>query len=120
MPQARHYGDDLLDVCYIYTLDSKFIDEARAAAGGDLLDARTLRLRSGLREFTLVSEQRAAGASDKLDYRALGRALAATLSGDLGLSDDPATNRRLFERAGWDFRADILDMPRSASVSALE
>jgi len=119
MPQARHYGDDLLDVCYIYTLDSKFIDEARAAAGGDLLDARTLRLRSGLREFTLVSEQRAAGASDKLDYRALGRALAATLSGDLGLSDDPATNRRLFERAGWDFRADILDMTQEGEVEHL-
>jgi type III restriction enzyme len=120
MPQARHYGDDLLDNCYIYTLDSKFIDEARAAAGGDLLDARTLRLRPGLREFTLPSEQRAVGAADRLDYRALGKALAATLAADLGLSNDLGRNRKLFERAGWDFRSDLLDTTQEGSVEHLK
>lgn len=119
MPQARHYGDDLLDNCYIYTLDSRFIDDARAAAGGDLLDARTLALKPGLREFTLPSEQRAAGATDSLDYRSLAKALASSLSTDLGLTRDLDRNRRVFERAGWDFRSELLDTTQEGSVEHL-
>ena len=45
MPEARHYGSELLDCCYLYTLDEKFTESVKLSLGKDALDARRLLLR---------------------------------------------------------------------------
>ena len=33
MPEAKHYGEDLLDCCYLYTLDEKFTESVKLSLG---------------------------------------------------------------------------------------
>ena len=42
MPEAMHYGSDLLDSCYLYTLDEKFTAGVKQSLGKGALDACTL------------------------------------------------------------------------------
>ena len=39
MPEAKHYGSDLLDSCYLYTLDEKFTESVKLSLGTGALDA---------------------------------------------------------------------------------
>jgi len=57
MPEAKHYGDDELDNCYLYTLDEKFIEGAKEKLGKDALDASLLHLKDEYKEIELPSEK---------------------------------------------------------------
>lgn len=56
MPEAKHYGEDLLDCCYLYTLDEKFTESVKLSLGTGALDAYKVFLKPEFRTFTLVSE----------------------------------------------------------------
>ena len=56
MPEAKHYGSDLLDCCYLYTLDEKFTESVKLSLGKDALDACKLFLKPEHRGFEIVSE----------------------------------------------------------------
>ena len=56
MPEATHYGSDLLDCCYLYTLDEKFTESVKLSLGKDALDACKLFLKPEHRTFEIVSE----------------------------------------------------------------
>lgn len=43
MPEAKHYGSDLLDSCYLYTLDEKFTEGVKTSMGKGALDAATMK-----------------------------------------------------------------------------
>lgn len=58
MPEAKHYNDDDLDSCYLYTLDDKFIEGAKQQIGKGALDASLIKLKPEFKEIELVSEQR--------------------------------------------------------------
>ena len=50
MPEAKHYGEDLLDCCYLYTLDEKFTESVKLSLGTGALDAyKVLRLSANLK-----------------------------------------------------------------------
>lgn len=55
MPEARHYGSDLLDSCYLYTFDEKFTAGVKMSLGKGALDACTLFLKNEFKEITLTS-----------------------------------------------------------------
>ena len=57
MPEAKHYGDDDLDNCYLYTMDEKFIEGAKSKLGKDALDASLLHLKDAYKEFELPAER---------------------------------------------------------------
>ena len=56
MPEAVHYGDDLLDSCYLYTFDTRFTEGVRRELGSRALDAKRLFLRPEHKAFALVKE----------------------------------------------------------------
>lgn len=58
MPEAHHYGKDLLDSCYLYTFDEKFTAGVKLSLGKGALEAVTLFLKNEYKNFTLTSEQR--------------------------------------------------------------
>lgn len=58
MPKARHYGNDALDSCYLFTFDSKFTQGAKATLGKNALSAKTVFLKNEYKKFSLVKEQR--------------------------------------------------------------
>lgn len=65
MPEARHYEDDLLDFCYIYTFDEEF----KAGLLGEVdraYEMRRLFVKDKCKTFTLTKEMR------DLDYDGLG------------------------------------------------
>lgn len=58
MPEAHHYGKDLLDSCYLYTFDEKFTAGVKMSLGKGALEAQTLFLKNEYKDITLTSEQR--------------------------------------------------------------
>ena len=58
MPEAKHYNCDLLDYCYIYTLDTKFKQGLVSNMGKDALKAETLYLKKEYKKFQLMGEHR--------------------------------------------------------------
>jgi len=56
MPEAKHYGEDLLDCCYLYTLDEKFTESVKLSLGTGALDAYKVFLKPEYRSFTLISQ----------------------------------------------------------------
>ena len=57
MPEAKHYDDDDLDNCYLYTMDEKFIEGAKEKLGKDALDATLLHLKKEHTDIELESER---------------------------------------------------------------
>ena len=58
MPEARHYENDLLDSCYLYTLDEKFAESVKTTLEKGALDAKKLTLKPDIRKFSLSSQKR--------------------------------------------------------------
>ena len=58
MPEAKHYNSDLLDSCYLYTLDEKFTAGVKMSLGKGALEAYTIFLKNEYKSITLTSEQR--------------------------------------------------------------
>lgn len=94
MPEAHHYGCDLLDTCYLYTFDEKFTEGVKAALG-DALDAKTIFLKNEYKKISLVKEQRSAVSGGK-DLRETTKAVAEYFSSALGHG---APNEKLREFA---------------------
>lgn len=55
MPERKHYGNDLIDNCYVYTLDSEF-KEGLTEALTDSFYTYQYKLKSDAPSFTLVKE----------------------------------------------------------------
>lgn len=60
MPEVQHYGNDLLDSCYLYTFDEKFTEGVKLNLGKNALNARKIFLKEQYRRITLISEQKSA------------------------------------------------------------
>lgn len=107
MPEARHYGDDALDGCYLYTFDEKFTERLRAGFGRRALDARNVFLKDEHRAFALMKEQRTM-VSETQDPRLALTALRGLLDEAYGLTEDVRGNLRRLARAGWEVGEAVL------------
>lgn len=56
MPEAKHYENDLLDSCYLYTLDEKFTEGVQTSMGKGALNAVKLYLKNEHKKFTLKGQ----------------------------------------------------------------
>lgn len=105
MPEARHYEDDLLDFCYVYTFDEKYkagllssIDKA--------YETRRLFLKEKCKTFTLEKEIR------DMDFDGLGERevlikIHEALIAKYHLGSDKKQNQMLLADAGYIFGAEI-------------
>ena len=105
MPEAKHYEDDLLDFCYVYTFDEKYkagllscIDKA--------YETRRLFLKDQCKTFTLEKEIR------DMDFDGLGERevlikIYEALVAKYHLGSDKKQNQMLLADAGYVFGAEI-------------
>ncbi|MCR4821813.1 MAG: DEAD/DEAH box helicase family protein [Treponema sp.] len=106
MPEARHYGNDLLDSCYLYTFDSKFTQGAKAALGKNALQAKTIFLKNEHKKFSLVKEQRTQVLDTQDDALAL-KSITEYFKSKYNLDLDCKQNKIRLEASGFVFREKI-------------
>ena len=118
MPEAKHYGSDLLDSCYLYTLDEKFTESVKLSLGKGALDAYKVFLKPVYRSFEIISEYktdvpypRDAKLSLKVIYKYFEK--------QYHITKDTSKNKVLLEAHGYSFSEDIIDYTKSGSVSTL-
>lgn len=107
MPEAKHYEDDLLDFCYVYTFDEKY----KAGLLSDVdkaYETRRLFLKDKCKTFTLEKQLR------NLDFDGLGeRDILAMLHQNLvfkyKLSDDKEQNKRILQSNGYIFGDELIN-----------
>ena len=105
MPEAKHYEDDLLDFCYVYTFDEKY--KAGLLSSMDkAYETRRLFLKDKCKTFTLEKEIR------DMDFDGLGERevlfkIYEALVAKYHLGSDKKQNQRLLADSGYIFGAEI-------------
>lgn len=106
MPEAKHYDDDLLDFCYVYTFDEKY-KEGLLSNMDKAYETRRLFLKNKCKTFTLEKQIR------DLDFNGLGerevlQKIYAFLLEKYKLTNDKKENVIRLEAAGYIFGDEIL------------
>lgn len=119
MPEAKHYDDDLLDSCYLYTFDEKFTAGVKLALDKNALNACTLFLKNEYKTVTLVSEQRSMVTDHRNPQKAL-QAIVNYVEREYGLSTNKAENRTKLQAYGFVFKEDIIRYTVSGETATLD
>lgn len=94
MPERRHYDDQLLDYCFVYTLDEKYKSGLLESLEARAFELRRLFLKDKCKSFRLVKESR------DLDHKGIGEREILKLVYDYfinfyKLGDDREENKRI-------------------------
>lgn len=116
MPEAKHYGNDLLDSCYLYTFDGKFTQGVKASLGKSALEAKTLFLKNEHKAFALTKQQRTM-ITDLRDPRKALTVIAQYIKKEFALSGNKKENKVLLESKGFEFSENIIRYTLSGSVA---
>ena len=119
MPEAKHYGNDLLDSCYLYTLDEKFTAGVKMALGKDALNATTIFLKNEFKNITLTSEQRTMVSSTRNPQKAL-TAIVTYMEKEFGIGSRTIENKTRLQVAGFVFDDNIIKHTISGETSTLD
>ena len=123
MPEAKHYGDDLLDTCYLYTFDSKFTEGLKKELGQSAFDVKMLNLKPAYGGFTLVKEQRTMVTDSRDEEMAFDAIFSHFKKGKLGFPvkvGDFTKNEKAMSAGGYSFSEDINGTAMSGAVAKLE
>ena len=119
MPEAHHYDSDLLDCCYLYTLDEKFTEGVQTTMGKGALNAVKLYLKKEHKNFSLTGEQKPGLSTTPRDsYQAL-NAIALYFQNAYNLGKDFKENQTRLETAGYNMSADIVKHTVSGDLRKL-
>jgi type III restriction enzyme len=124
MPEAKHYEDEMLDFCYIYTFDEKY-KEGLMAEVDRAYEIRRLFIKDKCKVFTLEKEIR------DLDFNGLGERevfnkIYSYLINKYKLGGVKVTNKQILKDAGYVFGEEIIgralqgEFIKSSSVAKSE
>ncbi len=119
MPEAKHYENDLLDSCYLYTLDEKFTAGVKTSLGKGALDACTLFLKNEYKGITLTGEQRTMVANTRNPRKAL-TAIVDYAEKQYGIGTNKGENKKRLQAAGYVFSDDIIRHTVSGESATLD
>ena len=119
MPEAKHYQNDLLDSCYLYTFDEKFTAGVKMALDKGALNACTLFLKNEYKDITLTGEQRTMVTSTRNPQKAL-QAIVAYAQKELGIGTDKTENRTRLQAAGYEMSENIVKHTLSGETATLD
>lgn len=119
MPEAKHYGNDLLDSCYLYTFDEKFTAGVKMALDKGALNACTLFLKNEYKDITLTGEQRTTVTSTRNPQKAL-QAIVSYAQKELGIGTNKAENRTRLQAAGYEMSENIVKHTISGETATLD
>lgn len=118
MPEAKHYENDILDSCYLYTLDEKFTAGVKMALNKGALNACILFLKNEYKDITLTGEQRTMVTSTHNPQKAL-QAIASYAEKEYGVGTNKAENRTRLQTAGFELSEDIVKHTLSGETATL-
>lgn len=118
MPEAKHYDNDILDSCYLYTFDSKFTAGVKYSLGKCALDAKTLFLKNGYKSFSLIKEQRTM-ITDVHDPRRALCSIALYMKKEFNLTNNKAENKTRLKTKGFIFSKKIIRNTISGNITTL-
>ncbi|MBR5469047.1 MAG: DEAD/DEAH box helicase family protein [Paludibacteraceae bacterium] len=118
MPEAKHYENDLLDSCYLYTFDGKFTQDVKQSLGKSALEAKTVFLKNEYKSFTLTKEQRTM-VTDLRDPRKALTSIAEYIKKEFGLTNDKKANKTCLEIKNFVFSHDIIRYTYSGKIITL-
>lgn len=119
MPEAKHYENDLLDSCYLYTLDGAFTESVKQSLGKGALDAKKLFLKPEMRSFALVSEYKTDVPFPR-DPSLILRVFSEHFKTKYSLTGKHSENKTKLLANGYGFSQDVIDYTKSGSVSKLQ
>jgi type III restriction enzyme len=130
MPEAKHYEKDLLDSCYLYTLDDKFTEGVKISLGKGALDATKLTLKPQYKKIKLPSEQRS-GIQEQMDSYVVLSAIGTYFEQNYSISffsnkgsssyeKVAKQNQKLLEAQGYVFSSNIIDTTKSGHINTLD
>ena len=90
MPETKHYENDALDSCYLYTFDEKFTQGVKQSLGKNALEAKKVFLKNEHKDFSLIKEQRTM-VTDYRDPRRTQHAVAMYMKKIYNLDHFPQT-----------------------------
>ena len=120
MPEARHYDNDLLDRCYLYTLDEKFTEGVQTSMGKGALNAIKLFLKKEYKKISLTGEYKSGiinvlpSGQDALE--AIAGYFAKTYKTDKNFQK----NKTRLEAVGYDFSADVVKRTKTGDIRKVE
>lgn len=106
MPEAKHYDDDLLDFCYVYTFDEKW-KAGLLATMDKAYETRRLFLKPKCKTFTLEKQTRDLE-KNGLGEREILHKVQDYLTQTYHLGNDKKKNEEHLEAEGYIFDKDIL------------
>lgn len=118
MPEATHYGSDLLDCCYLYTLDEKFTESVKLSLGKDALDACRLFLKPEHRNFEIVSEFKTDVPFPR-DAKLAMKVISKYFESKYHTGKNLNKNKSALEANKYTFNEDIVDYTKSGSIATL-
>ena len=118
MPEAKHYENDILDSCYLYTLDEKFTACVKMALNKGALNACTLFLKNEYKDITLIGEHRTMVTSTRNPQKAL-QAIASYAEKEYGVGTNKAENKTRLQTAGFELSEDIVKHTFSGETATL-
>lgn len=119
MPEAKHYENDLLDSCYLYTLDGAFTESVKQSLGKGALDAKKLFLKPEYRAFHLIAEYKTEVPFPR-DAALTLRVFSTHFQTKYNLTGKLSENKTKLQTCGFEFNQNIVDYTKSGSVSKLE
>lgn len=119
MPEAKHYNSDLLDSCYLYTLDEKFTAGVKMSLGKGALEAYTIFLKNEYKGITLTSEQRTMVTQTRNPQAAL-TAVAKYFEKEFHTGGNKAENATRLQTAGFVLDEDIVRHTISGETATLD
>lgn len=119
MPEAKHYGSDLLDSCYLYTLDEKFTAGVKLALDKSAMNACTLFLKNEYKSVTLTTQQRTMVTSTRNPKKAM-EAIVLYAEKEYGIGNDKDENKTRLQANGYVFHSDIVRHTLSGETATLD
>lgn len=119
MPEAKHYDNDLLDSCYLYTFDSKFTQGVKTSMGKSAFEGKTLFIKNEHKPFTLIKEQRTM-ITDLRDSRKALSSISAYLKSEYNLTGDKKQNKIKLQSKGFIFSDSIICYTLSGKIVELK
>ena len=119
MPEAKHYNNDLLDSCYLYTLDEKFTESVQNTMGKGALNAIKLYLKKEHKDFHLTGQYKSGLATMPRDSKQALNVIASYFTKNYKLDKNYKQNQTRLQTAGYNFSSDIVKYTVSGDIHTL-
>ena len=119
MPEAKHYENDLLDRCYLYTLDLEFTDGMLKSMGKGALYAAKLYLKKEHKTFILQGEYKSALTTTARNSRQALDAISDYFNKTYYTDKKYKQNKSRLEAEGYVFYDDVVRRTVSGSVTKM-